>query len=165
MTQAERATKAGQTYYVYLLVETETNAVIYVGQTRYLGRRINEHISSTLDSKNHAPLYIYLRGRRLALFEGVDVKVIARVFSRQESEIKESELIEKYKDTCLNKVKLDTRRYNTDPRHKKVKCVTDGREWWAVAPAEQDTGISRYKIEKSIKTKTPVNGLQFEWVR
>lgn len=165
MNKQEAALRAGSVLFLYLFKEIKSGKVIYVGQTRYLGRRFNEHLSSLKDLKNHAAIYEYMRNNNLEFFRDVEISVIARCFDRTEIEALETEYINKYSDTIQNTVKIDTRKYNTDPRFKKVRNITTGEVFWAVQPVMEKYNVSRYLLEKAINTKTPIAGCLFEWVK
>lgn len=162
-TKQERAKKAGQVLFVYTLNETKTGNVIYVGVTRYLGRRMAEHVRSQETTK--AAIYVYMREKGIKLFSGVTLTVVDKVFGREEANKIETELISKHKATAQNGIVYDTRKYNTDPRHHKVRCITNGKEYWAVKPVTEEYNVTRYKLDKAIRNKTPIHsGELFEYI-
>lgn len=164
MTKQESAKLAGSTKFIYLFKEIKTGKVIYVGQTKYLGRRLNEHRQAISDTKNHTAIYLYMRENNLQLFKDIEICIVDYTQDREKAELIETSLINKYKDTVLNIVKYDTRKYNTDPRFKKVKCIETGEIFWAVKPVLEKYNISRYFLDKAIKNKTKIANLTFEYI-
>lgn len=164
MNKKEAADRAGSVLYLYLFKEVKTGKVIYVGQTRFLGRRITEHIRALKDLRNYAAIYVYMRNHNLEFFRDVEISIIFRGFDRAKMEALETEYINKYSTTVQNMIKVDTRKYNTDPRFKKVRCITTGEVFWAVNPVLEKYNISRYFLEKAIRNKTEIAGCLFEFV-
>lgn len=164
MTKQESALLAGSAKFIYLFKEIKTGKIIYVGQTRYLGRRLTEHRKGINDIKNHASIYLYMRENNLKLFTDVEVVIVDYTQDRQQAEKIEAELIDKYSDTVLNTVKYDTRKYNTDPRFKKVLCVDTGEIFWAVKPVLEKYNISRYFLDKAINNGTEIAGHIFKYI-
>lgn len=164
MTKQEAAKLAGQTYFIYTLREIKSGTVIYVGRTRYMGRRLTEHRGSLADPENHAGIYEYMREHDLQFFVDVEVCIVDYKQKREEATQRETELIQLYKDTVKNTVLVDTRKYNTDPRFRKVRCITTGEEFWAVNPVLEKFGMSRYLLVKAIENKTEICGHKFEWI-
>lgn len=164
MNKKEAADRAGSVLYLYLFKEVKTGKVIYVGQTRFLGRRITEHIRALKDLRNYAAIYVYMRNHNLEFFRDVEISIIFRGFDRAEMEALETEYINKYSTTVQNMIKVDTRKYNTDTRFKKVRCITTGEVFWAVNPVLEKYNISRYFLEKAIRNKTKIAGCLFEFV-
>lgn len=159
----ERSEMANVTF-VYLFVERGSGKVFYVGTTRYVGRRMNEH-RRDLKRNKYTPLYVYMRDNDLELFRNVDVQLVELVRSRDEAAKLEAAYIERYKDTVVNVVKLDTRKYSTDPRYLKVRCVDTGEVFHAVSAACTKIGVSRYKLTKAIESGAKINGYKFEFVK
>ena len=157
LSKKESAKLAGQASFIYLLREIKTNKIIYVGCTRYVGRRLTEHKSSLLDEKNRAAIYMYMRENNLKFFVDVEFNIVDYIQDREQAQIIESQLIDKYKATALNTIKYDTRKYNTDPRFKKVRCVTTGEEFWAVQPVLEKYNVSRYLLDKAITNQEPIH--------
>lgn len=164
MNKREAAKLAGQTVFIYLFREIKTGKIIYVGQTKYIGRRLNEHRASLADIHNHKGIYHYMRDNNLEFYRDVEICIVREVFGRDLASKIESEYIEKYKDTVQNIVTVDSRKYNTDPRLKKVRNVTTGEVFWAVQPVMEKYKISRYFLDKAIKRKDVIAGCLFEYV-
>ena len=165
LTKKESAKLAGQASFIYLFKEIKTNKIIYVGCTRYVGRRLTEHKTSLLDETNRASIYLYMRENNLQFFRDVEFTIVDYIQDRGQAQIIESQLIDKYKSTVLNTVKYDTRKYNTDPRFKKVRCITTGEEFWAVQPVLEKYKVSRYMLDKAISNKEPIHsGEVFEYI-
>lgn len=150
--------------FVYLLVTCDTDTVFYVGTTRCVGRRLNEHRNYLLRS-HRTPLYVYMRDHDLELFRNVYVKLVAYARSREEAAQIETAYIERYKDTVTNVIKHDSRKYSTDPRYIKVRCVDTGQIWHAVKPAARAFGISRYKLTKAIERGELIDGHKLEFIK
>lgn len=105
-----------------------------------------------------------MRNHNLEFFRDVEISIIFRGFDRAEMEALETEYINKYSTTVQNVIKVDTRKYNTDPRFKKVRCITTGEVFWALNPVLEKYNISRYFLEKAIRNKTEIAGCLFEFV-
>ena len=162
MLSLKERSKLANVFFVYLFEERKTKKIICVGMTKYVGRRMREHKTDMLRKNNN--LYVYMRDNDLELFKNVDVKLVDFCKTREEAAQKESELIKKYHDTVKNLVTLDTRKYSTDPRYLKVKCLTTGELFYAVAPVIKKFNVSRYKLFKAIKNKQAINGFMFDFV-
>ena len=159
------ASIAGKTYFIYMFREIESHKPIYIGRTRYVGRRMTEHRKALGDEKNYAPIYVYMRENNLQFFEDVEVVICDYVQDGALAVKREAELIEKHKDTVLNLQKIDTRQHNTDPRHKPVICITTGERFWAMKPACERYNVSRYLLRKAIENKEPISsGEYFDWL-
>lgn len=163
MDLKERASMADITF-IYTFVERASGKVFYVGQTRHVGRRMNEH-RRDLKRCQHTPLYVYMRDNNLELFRNVDVCLVGYAKTRAEAAQMEADLIERYRETVVNVVKFDSRKYSTDPRYLKVRCVDTGETWHAVAAACEHFGLTRYKLTKAIERGQPVNGHKLEFVK
>ena len=148
--------------YVYLFEEIKTGKINYVGTTRYIGRRLHEHRESLKD--NTAPIYVYMREHNLQFFKDVIIKIVDFCESREEAAKVEQSYIEKYKDTVQNLVKLDTRKYCTDPRWRKVWCVTTNERFNCIKLACEKAKTSRYKLMKASENREYINGLYFEFI-
>lgn len=164
MTKLERAKLAGSTRFIYVFKEIKTGKIIYVGQTRYLGRRLNEHRDSLKDTTLHTSIYVYMREHQLEFFRDVEIDIVGYTQDIDEASKLESEFIKKYQDTVQNVVSYDTRKYNTDPRLRKIRCIETGDEYWAMKPVMEKYNISRYLLDKAIKNKTKIANLTFEYI-
>lgn len=160
----QRAMKAGNTYYVYTIKDLFGN-VRYVGYTRYLGRRINEHINALANRQFSQGIYAYMFEHNLQFFEDMVFEIVARVYSREDAQKIEANLILIHSATAQNIQKYDTRKHNTDTRLKPVKCVTTGETFWAIKPCCEKFNISRYLLVKAIENNKPIStGELFEYL-
>lgn len=164
LTLKERADMANNVCFIYLFVETETDTVFYVGSSKMIGRRLNEH-RRDLKRPSRTPLYIYMRDHNLELFKNVEVRIVAYAKTREEASDIESEYIERYKATVTNVIKHDSRKYSTDPRYLKVRCVTTGEIFHAVKPVCEKYKVSRYLLTKAIRRGEAINGFKFEFIK
>lgn len=164
MTQKEKAMMAGQTYFVYGFLEVSTDNIIYIGVTRYVGRRLNEHRNGLKNTKNYTAIYVYMREHNLEFFRDVKVVILDYIIGRQNAQNLESDYIKKYSNTALNKVKIDTRKYNTNPTWKKVVCVTTGEIFSNVKSACEKFNTSRYLLNQAIIKNTDINGFRFKYL-
>ena len=163
MTQKEKAILASKARYIYLFREIKTQKVLYVGCTKYLGRRLHEHRTAINNPKNYTAIYMYMREHNLKFFEDVEIVIVQHVFGQEEAQKVEAEYIAKYKDTVLNEIKWDTRKYNTDPRIRKVIDKTTGKIYWCVKEAFEDIGTTRYLLDRAIKKQEPIDGRLFDY--
>ena len=160
----QRSIKAGNTYYTYLMKDSE-NQVRYVGCTRYLGRRINEHINALINRKFSQGIYAYMFENNLHFFSDIVFEVVGRFYTRAEAQSLEAQLICKYSTTTQNIQKYDTRKHNTDTRLKPVKCITTGESFWALKPCCEKFNVSRYLLVKAIENNKPIHsGELFEFI-
>lgn len=164
MNNQEKAKLAAQTKFIYIFREIKTNKVIYVGQTKFLGRRLNEH-RTALKEKNYAGIYVYMRENNLEFFKNVEVVIVGYTQSREEACKLEAELIKRYATTVQNNVKYDTRKYNTDPRFRQVECVETGEIFGAITFLMEKLNLSRYHINKAIMANKPIYGFHYRYVK
>lgn len=164
LTLQERS-KMANVFFVYLFEEVETKKVFYVGVTKFIGRRMNEHKRDrSVGRGKRTPLYVYMRDNDLELFKNVEVRLVGYTHDRVEASRMESEYIKKYADTVQNLVKTDTRKYSTDPRYRKVRCITTGETFHAVKPVCDKYKISRHHLVKFIERGEEIDGLKFEFI-
>lgn len=157
--------KAGNTYFVYVFREINTQKIIYVGVTRYIGRRLAEHRKALKDNTCYTAIYVYMRANNLEFFKDVEVTIVDHCDHRGLAAQRESSIILKHRSTVLNQQKFDSRAHNTDPRHKAVRCVTTGEEFWAMKPVTEKFKVSRYLLRKAIENNKPIHsGEYFEFI-
>ena len=152
--------KLANILFVYLFERTDTKEVFYVGVTKYVGRRLNEH-RRDLKRVKTTPLYVYMRDNDLELFKNVEVRLVAYCNSRDDANLIEAEYIEKYKNTVVNFIELDTRKYLTDPRWIKIKCVDTNEIFNDVMSCCRKFNVTRYKLMKAIDNNQAINNHKF----
>ena len=165
MDMKERALLAGQATFIYLFKEIASSNIIYVGCTRYMGRRLTEHKGAINDPKNYAGIYVYMRENNLKLFEDVEIVIVEYMQDREKAQLRETALIEQYAATVKNNVKYDTRKYITDPRFLKVQCTNTGTIYPCVKSVMEELNITRYKLDKAMKEGKAINGNTFIYVK
>lgn len=145
----ERGKMGNNVFFIYEIREIKSGDVLYVGVTRMLGRRFNEHVNALTKLKG-AGIYDYMHKNELEFYKDVEFVVVDRVFNRDIANKIEARLIKQYADTVQNNIKVDRRVYNYDcVTWVGVKCIEDNICFPNVNKAVKHYGISRYKITKS----------------
>lgn len=145
----ERGKMGNSVFFVYEIREIKNGNVLYVGVTRMLGRRFNEHVNALAKLKG-AGIYEYMHKNGLEFYKDVEFVVVDRVFSRDVANEKEAELIKEHASTVQNNIKIDRRVYNYDcVTWVGVRCIEDNIVFPNINRAVKHYGISRFKITKS----------------
>ena len=63
-------------YFIYLFRVKKTREVIYVGSTKAIGKRLNEHRRAFREPKHQLPIHIYMKENHLKLFDDVEVCIV-----------------------------------------------------------------------------------------
>lgn len=154
-------------YFIYLFREKQTGKVIYVGSTRAIGKRLNEHRRALREPKHMLPIHVYMKEQNLKLFDDVEVCIVEFLqdVSREKALEVESEYFFKYRDTLKNVRPAEIRSGEYSVRNKAVRCLNDGKEFFSIRQAADYYGLNRVTIMNHLnhgsKTKT---GLVFEYI-
>ncbi len=154
-------------YFIYLFREKETNTVIYVGSTRQITERLNEHRRAFRDKSHELPIHRYMRNNNLKLFEDVEVSIVAYLenVSKEEALKVEALYFYKYKDTLKNTRPAEVRTDEYSPRSKAVKCINDNKCFVSIRRASEYYGLNRNTIMSHLNKGTVLkNGLVFRYL-
>lgn len=154
-------------YFIYLFRVKKTGEVIYVGSTRAIGQRLNEHRRGLKESKHELPIHAYMKEHGLKLFDDVEVCIVEyfQNVPKEKALQVEAEYYFKYKDTLKNVRPAEIRSGEFSARNKPVKCLNDGKEFVSIRNAAEYYGINRatimYHLNHGSRLKS---GLIFEYL-
>lgn len=150
-------------YYIYLFREIESQKVIYVGSTRTIGARINEHRRGFREEKRRQPIHRYMLANHLELFKDVEIAIVDTANSKEEALQKETEYTERFKDSVANIWKGEEKSIlNTTVR--KPVSTPDGKQCYSsMREAADALGITRHQVYKLVEkgelVETDVSGM------
>lgn len=140
-------------YLIYVFKIKKTSQIIYVGSTRTIGARINEHRRAMREINREQPIHKYLKSNNLKLIEDVEIDIIDTANTKEEALEKESFYFDKFKRTIANTWRAEERENEKSP----VRCPlkVSNKEIYFTSQREAATklGVSRYNITKMIKNK------------
>lgn len=154
-------------YFIYLFRVKETGEVIYVGSTRAIGQRLNEHRRAFTDPKHELPIHTYMKQNGLKLFDDVEVCIVKFLqnISKEMALEAEAEYYYKYKDTLKNTRPAEIRNGEFATRNKGVKCLNDGKEFISIRRAAEYYGLNRVTIMNHLNHGSIIkSGLVFEYI-
>jgi hypothetical protein len=138
-------------YYVYIFRVKETGKVIYVGSTRTIGGRINEHRRSMREKNRRQPIHKYLIANHLELIKDVEICVIDYAHTKDEGLKLESYYYHKYAITALNVWDANERTGKNSPVRKALKTA-DGKHFFnSQREAAKELGTYRQAINQMVK--------------
>lgn len=137
-------------YYIYIFRVKKTGAIIYVGSTRTIGSRINEHRRGMREARRAQPIHKYLKANGLELIEDVEIAVIDTATTKQEALEKESLYYKKYKVNSLNIWDAENRTGVNSPVRKPVMTKDGSKTFTSHRDAAEHLGVSRYQIKKMV---------------
>lgn len=152
-------------YFIYLFRVKKTGEVIYVGSTRAIGQRLNEHRRAFSDSKHELPIHTYMKENGLKLFDDVEVCIVEYLpnVSKEKALQVEAEYYFRYKDTLKNVRPAEIRSGEFSSRNKPVKCLNDGKEFISIRNAADYYGVNRVTIMNHLNHGSKIkSGLVFE---
>ena len=154
-------------YFIYLFRVKKTDEVIYVGSTRAIGARLNEHRRGIKEPKHRLPIHDYMIEQGLELFKDVEVCIVeyfSDVARERVLEV-EAEYYYKYKETIKNTRPAEIRGGEFSPRNKPIRCLNDGKEYISIRAASEHYGLNRVTIMQHLnKGSVLKNGLVFEYI-
>ena len=154
-------------YFIYLFRVKKTNEVIYVGSTKAIGKRLNEHRRAMCEPKHELPIHTYMKENHLKLYDDVEICLVEFLEDATKEEVLEieSKYYYKHKDTLKNTRPAENREGIYSPVSKPVKCLSDGREFVSIRQAADFYNLNRVTImshlNKGVKLKC---GLVFEYL-
>lgn len=138
-------------YYIYLFVEKKTDKVIYVGSTRHIGGRINDHRRGQRDKTREQPIHEYLNKNNLTLIKDVAITIVDMTDTRESALKLESKYFEKYKSTIVNIWKAEKMSGEYSPIRQPLKKKGTDIYYESQRDAGRKLGVSRYQIQKMIE--------------
>lgn len=139
-------------YYIYLFVVKESNRVIYVGSTRTIGSRINEHRRSIRERDREQPIHKYLKENNLELIKDVAISIVDIADSKEESLKLETKYFNKYKKTISNIWKAEDKSGEYSPVRQPLICTKTNEVYKSQRDASEKLGISRYQVKKKTES-------------
>lgn len=154
-------------YFIYLFRVKKTGEIIYVGSTKAIGKRLNEHRRAFREQKHELPIHAYMKENHLKLFDDVEVCIVEYLSEGTKAQILELEAkyYYKYKDTIKNTRPAEIRSGEFSVRNKSVRCLNDGKVFISIRKAAEYYGMNRstlmYHLNKGTILKS---GLIFEYM-
>lgn len=139
-------------YYIYIFKVKKTGAVLYVGSTRTVGERINEHRRSMREEIRSQPIHKYLKANNLELIKDVEISIIDITESKKIALEKESYYFNKFNINTLNIWDAEDRKGQNSPVRKPIITPDESRSFLSQREAAEYYGVSRYKIVKMVKS-------------
>ena len=155
-------------YVIYLFRVKKTQEVIYVGSTRNIGMRLNEHRRAFREPKHELPIHKYMMENNLELFTDVEVAIVEYLsgVTRQAALEVEAEYYHRYKDTLKNTRPAEIRSGIYSVKNKPVRCLNDGQVFYSLRKAAEYYGITRYSLANHLNKGCHLKSeLAFEYVR
>lgn len=154
-------------YFIYLFREKQTGSVIYVGSTRAIGKRLNEHRRAFREPKHELPIHTYMKQNNLKLFDDVEVCIVEFLqgVPKEKALEVEAEYYYRYEKTLKNVRPAENRIGEFSARNKAVRCLNDGKEHLSIRQAAEFYGLNRVTIMNHLnKGSILKNGLVFEYI-
>lgn len=138
-------------YYIYIFRVKKTGVILYVGSTRTIGRRINEHRRSMREDIRSQPIHKYLKANNLELITDVEISIIDVAESKQEALDKESFYFNKFNINTLNIWDAEDRSGENSSVRKPLITPDESKSFSSQREAAEYYGVSRHKIAKMVK--------------
>lgn len=154
-------------YFIYLFRVKKTGDVIYVGSTKAIGKRLNQHRRAFKEPKHELPIHAYMKENHLSLFDDVEVCIVEYLPGGTKEQVLEIEAkyYYKYKDTIKNTRPAEIRSGEFSVRNKSVKCLNDGNVFISIRKAAEYYGMNRVTLMYHLNKGTILkSGLVFEYV-
>lgn len=154
-------------YFIYIFRVKKTGDVIYVGSTKAIGKRLNEHRRGMRELSHQLPIHKYMKMNNLKLFSDVEVCIVEYFLNATKKDVleKEAEYFYKYKKTLKNTRPAEIRNDEFAPRSKAVKCLNDGKFYKSIRRAAESCELNRATLMSHLNKGTVLkNGLIFEYV-
>ena len=138
-------------YYIYIFRVKKDGRVIYVGSSRTIGARINEHRRGMREKRREQPIHTYLLLNNIKLIKDVEISIIDTARTKKESLEKESYYYDLYQKTIANIWRAEEREGKKSPVRQPLKLK--GREVFFESQREaaDKLGISRYSVRKMLE--------------
>lgn len=138
-------------YYIYVFRVKKDSRVIYVGSSRTIGARVNEHRRGMREKSREQPIHSYLLSNNLKLIEDVEIAIIDMADTKQEALEKESYYYDKYKKTIANTWRAEERDDEKSPIRQPLKVKGKEIYYFSQRDASDKMGINRYSVRKMIE--------------
>lgn len=138
-------------YYIYIFRIKSIGKVIYVGSTRTIGERLNEHRRSFREEKRRQPIHRYMIENNLNLLTDVEMAIVDFAESKKEALEKESFYFNEYKVTNVNVWDAEKRSGMNSPVRKPLKTPDESLFFESQRRAAEYFGVSRYKVNQMVK--------------
>jgi GIY-YIG catalytic domain protein len=138
-------------YYIYIFRVKKDGKIIYVGSTRTIGSRLNEHRRGMREIEREQPIHKYLKSNNLSLITDVEFSVIDYAESKQEALEKESYYFNKYQKTLVNIWDAEDRTETNSPVRKPLVSADGKLSFASQREASRYFGISRYQVFQKVK--------------
>lgn len=154
-------------YWIYLFRIKKTGEVIYVGSTRAIGQRLNEHRRGLKEEKHRLPIHEYMIQNNLKLYDDVEICLVEFMQNVDKETVlaKEAEYFYRYRDTVKNTRPAEDRTDEFATRNQAVRCLNDGKEFYSLRNAAEYYGLNRATISNHLKKGSRIKkGLVFEYI-
>lgn len=154
-------------YFIYLFREKKTGKVIYVGSTKAIGKRLNEHRRAFREEGRMLPIHVYMKEQGLKLFDDVEVCIVEFLqnVSKEDALEVEARYYFKYRDTLKNVRPAEIRNGEYSARNKAVKCLNDEKEFLSIRQAAEYYKLNRTTIMNHLNHGSTIkSGLVFEYI-
>ena len=138
-------------YYIYIFRVKKDGKIIYVGSTRTIGSRLNEHRRGMREIEREQPIHKYLKSNNLSLITDVEFSVIDYAESKQQALEKESYYFNKYQKTLVNIWDAEDRTETNSPVRKPLVSADGKLSFSSQREASRYFGISRYQVFQKVK--------------
>lgn len=138
-------------YYIYVFRIKSNSKVIYVGSTRTIGGRLNEHRRAFRELKRRQPIHRYMIENKLNLLTDVEVAIVDFAESKKEALEKESFYFHEYKITNVNIWDAEKRSGMNSPVRKPLKTPDETLFFESQRKAAEHFGVTRYTINQMVK--------------
>ena len=138
-------------YYIYIFRVKKDGKIIYVGSTRTIGSRLNEHRRGMREKEREQPIHKYLKSNNLSLLTDVEFSVIDYAEGKQQALEKESYYFNKYQKTLVNIWDAEDRTETNSPVRKPLVSADGKLSFASQREASRYFGISRYQVFQKVK--------------
>lgn len=138
-------------YYIYIFRIKETGKIVYVGSTRTIGERLNEHRRGMREERRSQPIHKYLKANNLELLKDVEYCIIDIANNKSEALEKESFYYNKYKINTVNVWDAENKTNENSPVRQPLVTKDGSLKFSSQRNAAEFYGVSRAKIAKMIK--------------
>lgn len=138
-------------YYIYIFRVKTDGKIIYVGSTRTIGSRLNEHRRGMREKEREQPIHKYLKNNNLKLITDVEFSVIDYAESKKQALEKESYYFNKYQKTLVNIWDAEDRTETNSPVRKPLVSADGKLSFASQREASRYFGISRYQVFQKVK--------------
>lgn len=155
-------------YFIYLFRVKKTGEVIYVGSTKAIGKRLNEHRRGLRETSHQIPIHEYMNQKGLKLFDDVEVSIVEYFEDTPKEKVLEVEAkyYYKYQENLKNTRPAEIRTDEFSPQSKPVKCLNDGKIYASIRKAAEFYGLNRVTIASHLNKGTTLkSGLIFEYIK